>query len=119
MNQHVRISYDRACMCVPQLREGKGSFRLFTEGDDLYEAMLAAISDAQRAIRLESFIFAPDEVGWRFVTTLAAQARTGLDVRLHLDSQGSNFWRFRHLQRELVQAGVQLKWFHPWNWRHP
>jgi cardiolipin synthase len=104
---------------VPRLREGKGSFRLFTEGDDLYNAMIAAIGAARGNIRLESFIFAADETGWRFARALAARARAGLDVRFHFDSGGAAFRPSPNLERELVEAGVRLKWYNPWSWRHP
>lgn len=60
-------------------------FELFTEGDNLYASMLAAIEGAERAVRMESYIFAADEVGRRFAAALAARARAGADVRLHLD----------------------------------
>lgn len=63
---HARIARDRADLCVPRLKEGRGGFRLFTEGDDLYEAMLASLRASKRAIRLESFILAADAVGGRF-----------------------------------------------------
>jgi cardiolipin synthase len=113
------IAGERAWICVPSLREGHGAFQLFTEGDDLYDAMISAIERAQRDIGMESYIFAPDEVGWRFAAALAAMARNGVNVRLHLDAFGSNFPAFAPLRRELERAGVKLKWFHPFRWRHP
>lgn len=119
MDRQVRIARDHDCICVPELREGKGAFRLFTEGDVLYEAMLAAIAGARKAIRLESYIFAADEMGRRFTDALAAAARAGRDVRLHLDFHGAYFQAFRGLKRELEGAGVRFQWFHPWRWRHP
>ena len=113
------IARDRAWICVPTLREGRGAFRLFVEGDTLYDAMIEAIERAEHGIRLESFIFAADEVGRRLAGSLAAKARAGLDVRLHLDSFGSGFRGFRGLQRELSDAGVQVRWFHPFRFRRP
>src|SRR5687768_10785864 len=62
---------------------------LFTECDDLYDAMLAAVGAAQRSIRLETFIFAADEIGWRFARALAEKARAGVDVRFHFDARGA------------------------------
>ena len=115
----AQIGRDRAWICVPELRQGRGAFRLYVEGDELYTAMIAAIEQAERRIRMESFIFAADEVGRRFAAALAAKAAKGLDVRLHLDSFGSGFRAFRDLQRELEGAGVQVQWFHPFRLRHP
>lgn len=117
--RHARIARDRADLCVPRLKEGRGGFRLFTEGDDLYEAMLASIRASRRTIRLESFIFAADAVGGRFAQALADRARSGVDVRFHFDARGGAFRPSRRLYDELVQSGVRLKWYHPWRWRRP
>jgi len=95
------------------------SFELFTDGDTLYDDMLASIASARDHVLLESYIFADDEIGRRFAAALAAAAGRGLVVRLHLDAAGSLFWHSRRLTRQLRQAGVQLRWFHRWDWRHP
>jgi cardiolipin synthase len=115
---------DKTCpawqaLCVPDLNGGNKSIRLFTEGDDLHDAMVAAIEAAQRSIRLEVFIFAADEVGWRFARALSAKARSGVDVRFHFDSRGAATGYAPEIFDEMVDAGVQLKWYRPWSWRHP
>jgi cardiolipin synthase len=94
-------------------------FRLFAEGDELYEAMLSAIGAAQRSIRLETFIFAADEIGWRFAKALAEKARAGVDVRFHFDSRGAATGASVDLHQYMINAGIKLKWYHPWTWRHP
>jgi cardiolipin synthase len=104
---------------VPDLNGGNSSVRLFTEGDDLHDAMIAAIEAAQRSIRLEVFIFAADEVGWRFARALSAKAHSGVDVRFHFDSRGAATGYSWELFREMLDAGVKLKWYRPWSWRHP
>lgn len=78
------------------LRDRSGSFRLFTEGDDLYDAMISAIAAARRSIRLESFILTADAVGWRFAGALSAKARAGVDVRFQMDGSEAFVIR-RHL----------------------
>jgi cardiolipin synthase len=103
----------------PDSHVNNGSLRLFTEGDDLHDAMISSIEGAQESIRLEVFIFAADEVGWRFARALSARARAGVDVRIHLDSRGAATGYSSELYREMADAGVQLKWYRPWNWRHP
>jgi cardiolipin synthase A/B len=95
------------------------AFRLFTEGDDLYDAMLAAIGTAETSIRLETFIFAADEIGWRFARALAEKARAGLDVRFQFDARGSKTGASPELYAEMIGAGVKLEWYHPWSWWHP
>jgi len=94
-------------------------FELFTEGDLLYEAMLASISTAQHHVLLESYIFADDEIGRRFAEALIDRARTGIIVRLHLDAAGSLFWASHELISKLRRNGVTVRWFHRWSWRHP
>jgi cardiolipin synthase len=94
-------------------------FRLFTEGDELYEAMLAAIGTAQRTVRLETFIFAADEIGWRFAKALAEKARAGVEIRFHFDASGSATGASPDLHQYMIDAGVKLKWYHPWTWQHP
>ena len=117
--RQAEIARDLALICLPSLREGRGAFHLFVEGDDLYDAMIAVIDRAEHHIRMESFIFAADEVGQRFASALGRKARAGLDVRLHLDSFGSAFRGFRDLQRELEGAGVRFQWFHPFRLSRP
>ena len=99
--------------CVPDLSAGNGSLRLFTEGGDLHDAMISAIEGAQRSIRLEVFIFAADEVGWRFARALSAKARSGVEVRFHFDSRGAATRYSLDIFREMVAAGVKLRWYRP------
>ena len=104
---------------LPELASGRVRAGLITEGDDLYERMLASMARATEQIWLESYIFANDEVGLAFVDVLCRQAVAGLDVRVHVDSAGCFFWGFQTIEPELRAAGVQVKWFHPWTWRDP
>lgn len=115
---HTDIAGERASICVPLLHEGHGTFQLFTEGDELYDAMISAIEGAERDIGMESYIFAADEVGYRFAAALA-KARAGVHVRLHLDAYGSDLPAFATIRRDLELAGVRFKWFHAFRWLHP
>lgn len=96
-----------------------GRIRVYTEGDALYAAMLTAIRSAQASIELESYIFADDEVGRRFIAALDERSRAGVQVRVHLDAAGSFFWGPRAVQKALRAGGVQVRWFHRWSWRAP
>ncbi|ASJ73645.1 putative cardiolipin synthase YwiE [Granulosicoccus antarcticus IMCC3135] len=93
--------------------------RLFTEGDDLYVAMLTSIRSARNSVRMESYIFSDDEIGWQFTQALAERAAAGLDVRLHLDAAGALGGSSQVMERYLRERGGFLKWFNRWNWRHP
>ena len=94
-------------------------FTVFTEGDELYADMLAAIHAARGSIDLECYIFDPDVIGMRFIDALIARARDGVQVRLHLDAFGSISLAFSHVETRLHEAGVELKWFNPWRWYAP
>jgi cardiolipin synthase len=67
-----------AAICVPELSEGRGGFRIFVEGDALFDVMIKAIESAQCDIRMESYIFAADEIGARFVAALGQKPARGL-----------------------------------------
>ena len=95
------------------------TFQLFIEGDDLYNAMLAAIRKAQHSVQLESYIFADDNIGQVFARALVDKARQGITVKVHLDAAGSLFWVSRRLENMMRHDGVQLRWFHRWSWRNP
>ena len=95
------------------------SIRVFAEGDVLYAAMLASIARARDSVKLESYIFADDEVGRRFIAALTARARAGVDVQVHLDAAGSLFWGSQAVERALKAGGVRVRWFHRWEWRRP
>lgn len=96
-----------------------GRCKVFGEGDDLYASMLADIAQATHAIRLESYIFAGDEVGWRFAEALAERARAGVHVQVHVDAAGALFAGTEKLFRRLQDAGVEARWFNRWRWRDP
>lgn len=107
------------CACAPALAAGEHPFRLYTEGDELIEAMLAAIGGARRTVYLETYIFAADAVGRRFVAALAARAAAGVEVRLVVDALGSFLLFPRKVEGELKRAGVVVRRFHRWSWRQP
>lgn len=90
---------------------------LYAEGDELYADMLADIASATVAVRMESYIFASDAVGWRFVEALAARAASGVVVRLHVDAVGSFGAIDDDAERTLLAAGVRFRRWHRWRWR--
>lgn len=110
---------DYAQTCVPVLTTGPDVYDLYTEGDVLYGAMLASIAAARSTVRLESYIFADDEIGRRFSNALDARAQAGIDVRVHFDSAGSLFRGSQRLARRMRESGVQVRRFHRWSWREP
>jgi cardiolipin synthase len=97
----------------------EANLQLYSEGDDLYAAMLSAIAGARHSILFETYIFADDEIGQQFAAALIAALGRGVVVRLHIDAAGSLFWHSHRMARQLKDAGVQLRWFHRWSWRQP
>jgi len=92
---------------------------VYAEGDDVYAAMLEEIGRAQHIIRLESYIFAGDEIGWRFAEALADRAKAGVKVRIHVDAAGALFEGTEKVFHFMRGAGVEARWFNRWRWRDP
>jgi cardiolipin synthase len=85
---------------------------IYTEGDDAYAAIEAAMQAAREHVHLEYYIFEPDEVGRRWSEILAAKAREGVAVRVLVDALGSKnckprFWK------PLRDAGAEVRLFNP------
>ena len=92
---------------------------LFVEGDLLYDAMLADIARAKSAIRLESYIFADDEIGSQVIDALCRASRNSVATTLRLDAAGSWGGLSRSSVEKLARDGVVLAWSRAWSWRHP
>jgi cardiolipin synthase len=91
----------------------------FVDGDALYAAMLADIGAARTRVRMESYIYAADEVGRAIAAALIERAGAGCVVQLRVDALGSFDTLDATLARELTDGGVQLEWCRRWNWRRP
>ncbi|HRQ64545.1 MAG TPA: phospholipase D-like domain-containing protein [Xanthomonadaceae bacterium] len=92
---------------------------LHTEGDALYAAMLEDIGAAQHTLRLETYIFACDEIGSRFVDALIERAKAGVCVYFRVDAAGSFGLIPRSVARRLRDAGVRFRRWRRWSWRQP
>jgi len=70
---------------------------VYTYGEDLYEAMLTAIREAQEYVFFETYIWKDDEVGRRFKHELIAAAERGVSVFVSFDSFGNLVvpWTFK------------------------
>ncbi|MDN5870386.1 MAG: phospholipase D-like domain-containing protein [Nitrococcus sp.] len=92
---------------------------VYTEGDELYRAMLSTIQSARRSISLETYTYADDAVGRRFRRALVERAESGVRVRLLVDAFGSLGCFPRRAEKELRTAGAQVRRFHRWQWHDP
>jgi cardiolipin synthase len=88
------------------------SYRWLRHGRIAVDAMLEAIGQAERSIRMETFIFHAGEVGDAFRDALVAAQKRGVRVRVMCDALGSiklltSYWD------DLVGAGGEFRWFNP------
>src|SRR5581483_3166363 len=87
-------------------------FKWLRTGDEVFPAMLDAIQCARRSIRLETYTYAPDELGTRIRDALVEAQRRGVSVQVLVDALGSltlsaNFWQ------PLRTLGGETRWFNP------
>jgi len=68
---------------------GGNILQIYDFGQDLYDAMLKAIDEAQESIYIETYIWKGDEVGQAFKDHLARKAEQGVDVHAVFDSFGN------------------------------
>ena len=85
---------------------------VLTNGEQYYEAELAAIREAEHTINLEAYIFQRGEVADRFIGALAERARAGVEVRVVLDGVGSAMTTKRDFA-PVIDAGGKLAFYHP------
>ncbi|HUJ26455.1 MAG TPA: phospholipase D-like domain-containing protein [Myxococcales bacterium] len=92
-------------------------------GGRAYPAMLDAIAGAKTEICLETYIWASDANGRRFVDAVCIKAQEGVRVRCVIDGAGSFGFSSDDIAR-MKDAGVLLSVFHPvgpwrrrWGWQ--
>ena len=85
-------------------------YKVLTDGDAAFPAMLEAIDGARHRIRFEGYIYdSASEVGGRFTAAFEAAARRGVDVELLFDSVGATV-ESAQVER-LERAGCKIGWF--------
>lgn len=105
---------------VREWREPDGTkVSIFTEGDALFDAMIADFEAARSRIWLESYIFNEDDVGRRLLAVLETRSREGIDVRVRVDAIGSRFGFSGTAARRLHDSPLRFHWCHPWQWKRP
>jgi cardiolipin synthase A/B len=71
------------------IKIGNNTLQIYDFGSDLYDAMLAAIDNAQKSIYLESFIWKGDKTGQAFKDHLMRKADEGVEVYVIFDHFGN------------------------------
>jgi cardiolipin synthase len=85
----------------------EGNSAAVFQNGTIFPAMLADIAAAQHSIHLETFVWCSGEVERLFVDALAERASAGVNVRVLLDSLGSNKASEAELER-LRRSGAQV-----------
>ena len=89
--------------------EANNAVDVYSNGDEAYPVMLAAIAAARTSVALSTYIMRDDRVGRRFVDALADAAHRGVAVRVLLDGIGSGY--FPAIRRVLQRRGLQSALF--------
>jgi len=84
-------------------------------GDEIFPAMLKAIAAATNSIMFENYMWASGPLSDRFIDAITERARAGVDVRVIVDSFGSEMQNGD--VRRLRDAGVQFVFYNP-PWPH-
>ena len=85
-------------------------------GDVLYAQMIEDISQAQKRVLCEFYMFLSDETAWGFARALAEKAAEGVEVRVIYDAIGSldaGEAIFRHLTAQGVEV-LEYRPIAPW-----
>jgi cardiolipin synthase len=81
-------------------------------GCEIFPAMLEAIRGAEYAIDFLTFVYWKGEIGTEVADALCRRAKAEVHVRVLLDAWGSRPID-GHLIDNMIEAGVQLRWFRP------
>lgn len=81
-------------------------------GDEIFPAMLQALSEASESIDFVTFVYWQGEIATKFANTLGERAAAGVKVRVLLDAFGSYPMR-NELIEEMQTHGVQVRHFRP------
>jgi cardiolipin synthase A/B len=84
-------------------------------GDEIFPAMLKAISEAKSTIDFETYIYWSGRTGEQFAQALVERSRAGIKVHLMLDWLGSEKMA-PQLLSQMQDAGVEIERYHALHW---
>jgi cardiolipin synthase A/B len=105
------LAYEQAVNAASPLVLGN-RLTLLQNGPATYQAMFAAIREAQDHINLETYIFDDDEIGRQFADLLLDRQAAGVQVNIIYDSVGGLMTPAAFYDR-LRDGGIQLLEFNP------
>jgi cardiolipin synthase len=94
---------------------GGNTYTVYTNGDQIFPAMLAAVNAARRRVSFETYIYKEGVVGKQFTDAFIAAAKRGVRVNLVVDAMGSGKIP-KEWQESLKSAGVKVGEFGQPKW---
>jgi cardiolipin synthase len=88
---------------------------ILTNGDEIFPAMLNAITSAKQTITFETHVYWSGDIGKEFADAFSARAISGVKVHVVLDYLGA-FSMDNSLIDEMNESGVEVELFHPVRW---
>lgn len=85
---------------------------LYFHGEDKFNALFKSISQAQKYIHMEYYIFKRDDLGKKVIDALTIKAKEGVEVKLLVDGMGGRTLTKKFLQ-PLKDAGGEIAVFFP------
>jgi cardiolipin synthase len=85
---------------------------VYVNGKEKFSQLIEDIKNAKKFIHVEYYIFRGDTIGKQILDELTKKVKSGLEVRLLLDSMGSRKLRKKVL-REYLNAGGKFSLFFP------
>lgn len=119
LKKRISLSWHRALnRLIPMGGISSGNIlKIFHNGDEAFLAIHTALSAAQKSIYLETYIFAPDRVGFWIRDALIAAAKRGVMVTVLFDHLGSSALTEAFLT-PMKHVGIKVLDFNPiWPWR--
>ncbi|MEW4309360.1 cardiolipin synthase [Rossellomorea marisflavi] len=86
--------------------------KVYTDGQEKFEALLRDIEQARSHIHIQYYIFKKDQLGKKIVDKLIEKAKQGIEVRILYDEMGSRRTRPRFF-RHLTAVGGEVAVFFP------
>src|SRR5438093_2527172 len=86
---------------------------LLRDGAEYFPALVQAFEAAEHEVWLESYIFADDATGRLVAAALARAAQRGVRVRVLVDGWGAKLYLSTALERDMLDAGIQLMKYRP------
>lgn len=106
MPRHTRrTAYIEALTGLPAW--GETTTRYFSQGEEQFTAMCAALKDARRFIFMEYFIIEPGEMWQTILDILTLKVREGVEVRIMYDDAGCMTKLPPHYDKYLRALGIR------------